>query len=179
MTDAVITDEQAIDGIALLLERITPPDAAGKYAVIRIDDGVDPVDIYRHSLSMGSGYIWYVMAGEKATAITGNGPRSKQNAEFYAAAPGMVRWLLAQLTAAKQRAEAAEANARQWEQTAREYSRVQEYTKERAETAEAALAAEPLDEIVLAIANFHEHEEVQRARRSVRDWLDKRMKVHL
>ena len=45
--------------------------------------------------------------------------------------------LRAALAAAKQRAEAAEANARQWEQTAREYSRVQEYTKKRAEAAEA------------------------------------------
>jgi len=55
---------------------------------------------------------------------------------------------LAELEQWRARAEAAEANARQWEQTAREYSRVQEHTKTRAEAAEAALAAVPVEALV-------------------------------
>ena len=71
--------------------------------------------------------------GKWLTAETGNATLDAQ----LVALQTQRDQLRADLAAATQRAEAAEANARQSEQTAREYRRVQEYTKKRAEAAEA------------------------------------------
>ena len=65
-----------------------------------MDSSSEPVELYRQGLAMGSGHVWYVGTENVATAITGNGPRAKANAEFYAAAPVFVRWLLDKLTSA-------------------------------------------------------------------------------
>lgn len=87
-------DRRTAEEIRRQLDAITPPDPDGFYSVANVDPSADPVELYRQGLAMGSGSVWYVGTERVATAITGNGPRSKANAEFYASAPSIVRWLL-------------------------------------------------------------------------------------
>lgn len=99
---------EMLQQINQFLAAMSPPDPDGMYSVAKVDSSVDPVELYRQGLAMGSGHVWYVGTKKVATAITGNGPRAKANAEFYAAAPVFVRWLLDQLSEATTRAEAVE-----------------------------------------------------------------------
>ena len=92
-------DAEMLQQINQFLDAMSPPDPDGMYSVAKVDSNVDPVELYRQSLAMGSGHVWYVGTEKCATAITGNGPRAKANAEFYAAAPIFVRWLLDKFTA--------------------------------------------------------------------------------
>lgn len=91
-------DAEMLQQINQFLDAMSPPDPDGMYSVAKVDSSVDPVELYRQSLAMGSGHVWYVGTEKCATAITGNGPRAKANAEFYAAAPIFVRWLLDKLS---------------------------------------------------------------------------------
>lgn len=90
-------DAEMVQQINQFLDAISPPDPDGMYSVAKVDGSADPVELYRQGLAMGSGHVWYVGTEKVATAITGNGPKAKANAEFYAAAPVFIRWLLDQL----------------------------------------------------------------------------------
>lgn len=94
---------EMLEQINKFLAAMSPPDPDGMFSVAKVDSSIDPVELYRQSLAMGSGHVWYVGTEKCATAITGNGPRAKANAEFYAAAPIFVRWLLDKLAAANTR----------------------------------------------------------------------------
>lgn len=87
-------DVEMLSQIHHYLGRITPPDPDDLYSVAMVDPSADPVELYRQGLAQGDGNIWYVCTEKYATAITGNGPRARENAEFYAAAPTLIRWLL-------------------------------------------------------------------------------------
>jgi hypothetical protein len=105
-------DTKMLEQINQFLNAMSPPDPDGMFSVAKVDSSADPVELYRQGLAMGSGHIWYVCTEKVATAITGNGPRAKANAEFYAAAPVFIRWLLARLNVVNARTVAAEAKAK-------------------------------------------------------------------
>lgn len=90
-------EELQLDTIKLAnryLDAMSQPGPDELFYVAMADPDVDPVELYRQGLAHGNGNIWYVGTEKCATAITGNGPRSHANAEFYASAPTLMRRLL-------------------------------------------------------------------------------------
>lgn len=107
---------------------------------------------------------WRALAAEAPRRLYGPGYDLSYIQSMMDALQGVV----SELDATIQRAKAAEADCavamQQWDDW-----------KRRAQAAEAALAAVPVEDITVAIADIHERERVQQARRSVRDWLDKHL----
>ena len=99
---------EALSAIESRLLAATP--APGRVAIA--DPARDPVDLYRENLSHGSGDVYGVMAPEHPgtvdgwaerpehavmVCLTGNGPTSRANAEFFAHAAEDVGALLAEV----------------------------------------------------------------------------------
>ena len=141
-------DRRTVEEIRRQLDAITPPDPDGFYSVANVDPSADPVELYRQGLAMGSGSVWYVGTERVATAITGNGPRSKANAEFYASAPSIVRWLLQFVERIEEKLQDAKTDSDMVTRERDEMERIAEDThaalaaaEQRVEAAEAKLAA--------------------------------------
>ena len=147
-------DRRTVEEIRRQLDAITPPDPDGFYSVANVDPSADPVELYRQGLAMGSGSVWYVGTERVATAITGNGPRSKANAEFYASAPSIVRWLLQFVERIEEKLQDAKTDSDMVTRERDEMERIAEDThaalaaaNARAEAAERELAAVPVEAI--------------------------------
>ena len=159
-------DRRTVEEIRRQLDAITPPDPDGFYSVANVDPSADPVELYRQGLAMGSGSVWYVGTERVATAITGNGPRSKANAEFYASAPSIVRWLLQFVERIEEKLQDAKTDSDTVTRERDEMERIAEDTHAaraaavaRAEAAERELAAVPVE----AIRRYFDHSDAYAA----------------
>lgn len=94
-----------LEAIRARLEKATP----GRLRWATIDPELDPVEVIRKNLSYGSGSVWAVIALDHpdhkgpddrpehcvTVAITGNGPNSENNADFFQHSTDDIRALLA------------------------------------------------------------------------------------